>query len=316
MRTLIVTAILAVALVMGVVAYLAAPQMKVLHDPHAPASTARGLPEDPESGASMAREPDPQAAQQIEPLLERIAALEQRLEVLEARETALPASVSPPVLASRLDELELRVEVLAEEESSSPPAVAPERPLELIEAATISEEVIAEMDERVEAAVERKAEEIRIKQNKKPTLETFAEMLELEPYQVLAIENEVREGQRQLREILEIPTADGTHLVDELINVMAHGENGDPATGGLWMQWLGKVTSEVVPGTDQTYSSQIETVKSTVRVAFERELSEEQYTEFVDWNLDPTEIQEISESPWADLGERSSATAAQLKGQP
>ena len=70
-----------------------------------------------------------------------------------------------------------------------------------------------------------------------------------------------------------------------------------------FLKWVGRVMSEKIPGTDETYGARIEVAKNKVREAFRREFTDKQYAEFEKWGLDPTEIQEIENSPWADIGE-------------
>ena len=71
--------------------------------------------------------------------------------------------------------------------------------------------------------------------------------------------------------------------------------------------------TETIPGTDVTYGARIESAKNEVREAFRSELTEEQYAEFEDWRMDPTEIQEIEDSPWADFEDRIAERVEDLK---
>tara|TARA_R110002072_G_scaffold132549_2_gene272659 strand:+ start:111 stop:653 length:543 start_codon:yes stop_codon:yes gene_type:complete len=177
----------------------------------------------------------------------------------------------------------------------------------------VTKSVLAAVDERINEAVDEKLEEIKQKWNKKPQLKTVAKLLELDERQERVIEEQVREGQNQIRSILAQPTAQGTSLLDELVEVMARGQT--PAAGALWGKWLGRLQTEKVPGTDLTYAARLEQTKAAVRASFRQVMSPEQYTEFEEWAFDPTEVEGISESPWSDFGERVAARAAELAQQ-
>jgi len=177
----------------------------------------------------------------------------------------------------------------------------------------VTQTVLAAVDERINEAVDEKLEEIKQKWNKKPQLETVAKLLELDERQQRVVEEEVREGQKKIRSILEQPTANGTSLLEELVEVMARGQS--PEAGALWGKWLGRLQTEKVPGTDLTYAARLEQTKAEVREGFRRVMSPEQYTEFEEWAFDPTEVEGISESPWNDFGQRVAARAAELAQQ-
>jgi hypothetical protein len=177
----------------------------------------------------------------------------------------------------------------------------------------VTKTVLAAVDERINEAVDEKLEEIQQKWNKKPKLETVAKLLELDERQQRVIEEEVREGQKQIRSILDQPTADGTSLLNELVEVMAHGQTAE--AGALWGKWLRRLQTEKVPGTDLTYAARLEQAKAGVRDGFRQVMSPEQYTEFEEWAFDPTEVEGISESPWEEFGQRVAARAAELAKQ-
>jgi hypothetical protein len=164
------------------------------------------------------------------------------------------------------------------------------------------------LEKRVEAVVDEKVTELEMKQiqklDKKPSLEVFSEILGLTEYQVRLVNEEVWLGQDDVRAILEIPTAGGANLVDELVEVVAYGEAKHPEAGPRFMEWLGRVVSEKIPGTEVTYGAEVEAAKNNVRAAFRREFTEEQYAEFEGWGVDPVEIKEIEDSPWSDFEER------------
>jgi len=156
----------------------------------------------------------------------------------------------------------------------------------------------------VDDAVNRKAkqvmDEMRIKANKKPAMEVFAKVLELTAKQRASAERIVVEGQREVGVILDMPTADGTNLKDELIELVALGF-AQPGKDHGWRRWFGRVLREKIPGTDETYGARIESVKNAMRATFKREWTDAQYREFAEWKVDPTEIKDVPGSPNAEL---------------
>ena len=167
----------------------------------------------------------------------------------------------------------------------------------------------------VDAAVNRKAEqvmdEMRIKADRKPALEVFARMLGLTARQRASVEQVVVDGQRQVHEILDLPTADGTNLKEELIEIVAR-RFAQPGKDHGWGRLVGRIGSEKIPGTNETYGARIESVKNAMRASFKREWSPAQYREFKEWKVDPTEIQKVRGSPNADLWKRVAERAREL----
>jgi hypothetical protein len=248
----------------------------------------------------------------------RLASLERRLGALER--VPAHAAVNDPVaqgtgdgeagvrarlLALETELLELRLERERASETGAADAGAPASTAAGVlsggAGSAVTEQVLAAVDERIDQAVEEKAEELERKRNKKPSLDAVAEELALDPYQREVVEREVRQGQHQIRAILETPTADGSNLLDGLVEAMACSEAKRPDAGARWAAWIGRVMTETVPGTDQTYAARAEAVKASVREAFRRELTDDQYIEFEAWAFDPTEMEGISDSAWADL---------------
>ena len=109
--------------------------------------------------------------------------------------------------------------------------------------------------------------------------------------------------QRKLHELLNTPTADGTVLMDELVDIVAKGM-AQPGKDHGFGKWIGRLVSETVPGTNTTYATQLESVKTAMRTDFRREWTKEQYREFEEWKVDPTEIQNVADSPNVELMER------------
>ena len=177
------------------------------------------------------------------------------------------------------------------------------------------ERTSGDLETIVEEAVDRKAkavvDELALKANKKPAMDVFAKLIELTPEQRRAAERVVVAGQHELHEILRLPTEDGTVLLDELVEIAARGI-ADPGKDHGFGRWLGRVLSEKIPGTDQTYGARIEAVKQRMRAQFKRDWTEEQYREFEAWGVDPTEIQNVPDSPNVELFRRIEERARQL----
>jgi hypothetical protein len=253
----------------------------------------------------------------------RLEALEDRLSALERRISEMGSAPADTELVARLDAVEAMAEGRIEKQALPPVSEEKERDvmarLQHIEhsvaqadqaiSSTIDERVAAVVDEKVSAIAEKQA----IMQNKEPSLDDFARALDLSYNQRVAVEDEVRFGQKEVRGILDIPTADGSNLVDELVEVLAHGGIEHPETSKRFMKWIGRVMGETIPGTDETYGTRIQAAKRKVSDGFRKVFTDEQYADFEKWGLDPTEIKEIENSPWADIGERIQERMLQLK---
>lgn len=172
--------------------------------------------------------------------------------------------------------------------------------------------------ELVDQAVEKKAAQMRAMAVKKPTLDSFAEVLELDEEQREEVARDVVASQQEIRTILEIPAEDGTVFLDELVDILAGGiaKPGSGKERGAAL--FGRLMSEKVPGTDETYAMQAEAVKARLRASFQRAFNSRQYATFETWRMDPTEIKDIPGSPWKDLEgrvvERARALGAKLPG--
>jgi hypothetical protein len=255
-------------------------------------------------------EPGPGGANpSLAALLERVDSLDRRVAAIEGRPTASgsvggneidEALSEPEPVAARLNAATSASQLPERQDEGVSPATTETAP-----AGSTTTQLLTAVDRRVDRAVEKKVAEVeadrKLKQNKKPSLDAFAEALELDSTQRRVVDEQIREGQRQIREILETPTAEGANLLEELVDAMAHGAAKRPETGPLFSKWYGRLVSLTVPGTAETYAAKMETVKGAVRDGLRRDLSDEQYAEFEEWGLDPTEIQEITNTPWADF---------------
>ena len=173
------------------------------------------------------------------------------------------------------------------------------------------EDLEAIVDDAVDRKTKRVLEELRIKANKKPQFDAFVSVLDLTNEQRASAERVVADGQRQVSEILDTPTANGTNLMDGLVEIVARGI-AQPGKDQGWGPWFARVASEKIPGTNQTYSARIEAVRNGINATFKREWSKEQFREFQEWGVNPTEIENVPGSPYAELGKRIMERAREL----
>ena len=173
-------------------------------------------------------------------------------------------------------------------------------------------EAKAELASLVEEAVEKKAAQMRTMQNKKPSLDAFASTLELSDEQRAAAADGVVRSQGEIRDILMQPTEDGTVFYDELVEILAGNMAAPQKTAQRAQKFWARLFSEKVPGTDQTYVQRAEAVKQRLRDQFKRDWDDEQYARFEQWQMDPTEVQDVPGSPWKELEQRVVDRAKQM----
>ena len=232
-----------------------------------------------------------------------------------------------PVRMDRVAELERKVSDLTREVESlrargqrrvvtdlptrTPPVEAPDHARAAAPAAEGEEALAAIVDNAVDRKTKKVLDDLRAKANKKPAFAVFASVLELTDVQREATQRVVVEGQREVHEILRMPTLDGTNLMDELVEIVARNM-AEPGKDPGWGPWFGRVVSEKIPGTGQTYGARIEAVKADMRARFKKDWSPEQYREFEEWGVDPTEIEQVPGSPNEKLMQRIAERAKQL----
>ncbi len=173
----------------------------------------------------------------------------------------------------------------------------------------------ARIEELVQATVEKKAAQLQVMGNKKPSITLFTETLDLSDGQRYDVELEVVHGQRELHALLSTPTSDGSILLDDLVEALAHQRVDPEQAKRKWGGFFGRILSEKVPGMDETYALRAEAIKGAVREGLRRTMSDAQYETFLAWRLDPTEIQEIEGSPWSRLEPRVLERAAALRAE-
>jgi hypothetical protein len=230
---------------------------------------------------------------------DRVAALEGEVAELKRELARMRAergareSFRPPMGATAPDDA-------SGGESATAPVIAEDNP-----------ELEAIVDDAVDRKTKAAFDELRIKGNKKPPIDAFASVLELTDEQRAVTERVVIDGQRELHAILNTVTADGRNMMDELVEIAAKGM-AEPGKDHGWGKWIGRLVSEKVPGTDMTYAARIEGVKAAMRERFKREWTEEQYREYVEWGVDPTEVQNVPGSPNEAIFRRINERARQL----
>jgi hypothetical protein len=165
----------------------------------------------------------------------------------------------------------------------------------------------------VEKAVTKKAAQMqRMQATKKPTIDVFAETLGLTEAERRAVEQGVLQSQREILAIIQTPAEDGTVFVDELVEVLAQGiahPGEDPSRG---QRLFGRLLSEEIPGTRETYAARVDAVKKRLRESFRQDWDGKTYAAFEAWPMDPTEIRGIPGSPWQELEERVKERARRL----
>ena len=235
-------------------------------------------------------------------LAARLDALDARMERLESsgRRADEPAREEATLVGSDTARTGPREAATSDLRSARPPS-----PLSDPQAAAEAGVPVGNLAELVDEAVARKASQLRVMQtNKKPSIDLFTETIGLTEDQRREVEDAVVGSQHEIQALLETPAADGTVLLDELVEVFADGmahPGEDPARG---QKFFGRLLTETVPGTNATYAMQAEAIKARLRDAFRRALDEKQYAAFEAWQMDPTEIQEIPGSPWKELERR------------
>ncbi|MEE8107441.1 MAG: hypothetical protein V3T86_18045 [Planctomycetota bacterium] len=172
-------------------------------------------------------------------------------------------------------------------------------------------ELEAIVNEAVDKKTARVLDKMRVKQNKKPTFAAFASVLELTDQQRAETERVVVDGQRESYEILNTPTANGNNLMDELVDIVARRFVTPRQNNGMG-KWIGRILSETIPGTNETYAARLGVVTDNMKATFKRSWSATQYREFEEWGVNPTEITGIPGSPNDALGKRIMQRAKDL----
>jgi hypothetical protein len=166
----------------------------------------------------------------------------------------------------------------------------------------------ADVQALVDAAVEKRTQQVvqdlKLKEDKKPLIETFASALELTDDQRHRTEQEIVRGQREMLDVLATPTWDGSVLLDELVETFAQSMAAPGKDAGRMMRLFGKLLTEKVPGTDETYGARIDAIKRSVKDTLRTVWQPEQYAEFEAWGVDPLEVKNVPGTPNAAIERR------------
>ena len=151
-------------------------------------------------------------------------------------------------------------------------------------------------DDTVDRAAQRVIDKLERHKNKRPDIDLFASELKLTLEQRNKTEEIVADGQHRIHAVLRVPMADGTVLMDEFVEAFAKGmaqPGRDHGVGKL----LQRVGSEKIPGTEETFAARIESIKGEMREQFRKAWSKKQYRMYEQWQLDPSEIQNVKNTP-------------------
>ena len=166
-----------------------------------------------------------------------------------------------------------------------------------------SEDVPALVDAAVEKRTEKVVQDMKLKEDKKPPIDALASTLELTDDQRHLTEQEIIRGQREMLDVLGTPTWDGTVLLDDLVETFAQSLATPGKDPGM-MKLFGKLLTEKVPGTDDTYGVRIEGIKRSVKDTLRGVWRPEQYAEFEAWGVDPLEVKDVPGTPNAAIEQR------------
>ena len=236
-------------------------------------------------------------------LAERVLVLEERIHELSQPTTQAPILVpSPDLLDERVASMAETRDGHVEADTSdvSGDSDAPESDASAVKT-------------QIDRAVEAKLKEMRFKEkNKKPTMKKFAALLELSQEQIAETELEVIRGQGEIIDALNVVSDDGTNYFEHVIEIAACGmAKVKPPIS--WGEWVKRVSSDSIPGSNETYAARVQKIKQSMRDRFRRVWTEEQYAEYESWGVDPFHITHIEGSPGDRLLERIKVRANELK---
>lgn len=181
-----------------------------------------------------------------------------------------------------------------------------------------AEGVTANTNDRVKQLVESMVQD-EVSQQQSPAadapkLSQVAATLELEPWQRETLAQELTRAHEAHVEVLSIPAADGTLLIDDVLSAYTNAEGLPPeqAQANMIALW-GRLATEVIPGTAESYADRMTVVGQEVSAAFRQHLSPAQWTEFEKLGLeDPTQI-ELPGSAWDKAFEKYAVRRLQKK---
>ncbi len=204
----------------------------------------------------------------------------------------------PTGVGSRTERGPLLVGLASPEPSASLPT-AGEAPIEELVAKTVDAKLTTAVDEAIRKGVN----EVLARQDKKPTIERFAEVLHLDDAQRATVAHEVVGAQKSIVDALSTPMRDGTVPLDELVDLMAEGMRR-PGEDVGWGRFLSRLLAEPFAGTRSTYAQHVDGIKADLKTSLRRSLNDAQWSSFEAWQMDPTEIGNVPGSPYGDILQR------------
>ncbi len=122
---------------------------------------------------------------------------------------------------------------------------------------------------------------------RKPPLAELSRELGLTPSQEDAVAESVNAGKKRIAELLQIKRADGTCMLDELVDAFK-----DPPTAQQKMtEIFARLFTEPIPGRGEPYIAEVLRIQGDVKRGLQANMSADQYKQLERSNVDVTEIQ-------------------------
>lgn len=213
--------------------------------------------------------------------------LAERVERLETREIASrpPDPVAPAPSTS--------AEPAAAAPESGPAASTAPQSSDATASTVRPDDLEAMIDRKVEEKVKAKGEGNGFGGKKLP-LREIAKEAQLPHETELRMAEVVNDGKRKSFELLKLPRADGTNLVDDLVNAFK-SDKPEENVKAVFM----RIFSEKIPGTDQTYLAGILKIGDEINQRLEQVLTPEQMTSYKHAGVGPLDV-ETGYDPFAE----------------
>lgn len=121
---------------------------------------------------------------------------------------------------------------------------------------------------------------------RKPPLAELSRELGLTPSQEDAVAEIVNAGKKRIAELLQIRRADGTCMLDEVVEAFK-----DPTVQQKMTEIFARLFTEPIPGRGEPYIAEIFRIKEDVKRRLQANMSADQYKQLERSNVDVTEIQ-------------------------
>jgi hypothetical protein len=235
------------------------------------------------------------------------AALQERIERLEMRLGKTSTDANQPTLREEIDALKIKA-ALAKHEGASDP--------ELEKRIAAMEEKVNKVESKVDTT---NAEVSKVKEETAATKKEVADAknattqtkdfnqaiarLDISEGDKQAIKDEIVKSKKELLELLEVPTADGRHfgeeLIDTFIKAQMSGENKQAEIMGIFAD----LSNTKVPGDTQgrSYVEMINEIKKRNRDSIGRILKPEDQKKLDAAHADWTDFEGIEGDPFGEL---------------